>query len=80
MAAGVSRNTLVRLVVGSGDTVVLVPPSQAYAAALKRNGVDVRLAVVPRANHVSVLGTDAVRQAVAEVIEAEGGKVRAARR
>jgi len=77
MAAGVSRKTLVRMVVGSNDTVVLVQPSQAYAAALKRNGVDVRLAVVNGADHVSVLGTGEVRQAVAEVIAAEGGKVRA---
>jgi pimeloyl-ACP methyl ester carboxylesterase len=77
MAAGVSRKTRVRMVVGSADTVVLVQPSQAYAAALKRNGVDVRLAVVNGADHVSVLGTDAVHQAVAEMVAAEGGKVRA---
>jgi pimeloyl-ACP methyl ester carboxylesterase len=77
MAAGVSRKTLVRMVVGSNDAVVLAPPSQAYAAALRRNGVDVRLAVVNGADHVNVLGTDAVHQAVAEVIAAEGGKVRA---
>ena len=36
----VSRKTLVRLVVGTQDTVVLVQPSEAYAAGLKRNGGD----------------------------------------
>lgn len=46
LALRVPRKTLVRMVVGSNDTVVLAAPSQAYAAALKRNGVDVRLAIV----------------------------------
>jgi pimeloyl-ACP methyl ester carboxylesterase len=80
LAPNVSRKTLVRMVVGSNDTVVLAGPSQAYAAALKRNGVDVQLAIVNGADHVSVLRSDAVRQAVAEVIAAEGGKVRGPRK
>ena len=71
----VSRRTLVRMVVGTKDTVVLVKPSEAYAAALNRNGVDVRLVTVPGADHVNVLASDAVHQAVTEVITAEGGKV-----
>jgi pimeloyl-ACP methyl ester carboxylesterase len=75
LAPRVSPRTLVRMVVGSADTVVLVPPSQAYAAALKQRGVDVRLIVVPGADHVSVLESDAVHQAVSEVIAAEGGMV-----
>ena len=75
LAPRVPRKTLVRMVVGSKDTVVLVQPSQAYAAALKRNGVDVRLVIANGADHVSVLGTEAVHRAVAEVIAAEGGKV-----
>lgn len=76
-AARVPRTTRVRMVVGSKDDVVLAAPSEAYAAALKRNGVDVRLAIVPGAGHVDVLQSDAVHQAVAEVIDAEGGTVHA---
>jgi len=71
----VSHKTLVRMVVGKEDTVVLVQPSEAYAAALERNGVDVRLVIVPGADHVDVLRSDATLQAITEVITAEGGKV-----
>jgi dipeptidyl aminopeptidase/acylaminoacyl peptidase len=52
-----------------------VQPSEAYAAALERNGVDVRLVIVPGADHVNVLRSDATLQAITEVITAEGGKV-----
>lgn len=75
VVARVSRKTLVRMVIGTADTVVLMGPSQAYAAALKRHGVNIRLDVVPGADHVGVLGSDAVHKAVAEMIAAEGGKV-----
>lgn len=75
VAARVSRKILVRMVIGSADSVVLMGPSQAYAAALKRRGVDVRLEVVPGAGHGDVLGSDAVHKAVAEMIAAAGGQV-----
>jgi pimeloyl-ACP methyl ester carboxylesterase len=74
LAGGVSLRTHVRKVIGSNDTVVLVPPSQAYARALQARGVDIRLTVVPNAGHVDVLQTEAVRQEVAEVIGLEGGR------
>jgi pimeloyl-ACP methyl ester carboxylesterase len=74
---GVSLRTHVRMVIGSNDTVVLVPPTQAYARELSARDVDIRLTIVPGAGHVHVLGTPAVKQAVAEVIALEGGVVRA---
>jgi alpha-beta hydrolase superfamily lysophospholipase len=77
LAGGVPQRTHVRIVIGSNDTVVLVPPTQEYARALKARRVDIRLTVVPRAGHVDVLRTPAVRQAVAEVIALEGGAIRA---
>lgn len=75
VVARVSRKILVRMVIGTADNVVLMGPSQAYAAALKRRGVNVRLDVVPGAGHVDVLGSDTVHNTVAEMIAAEGGKV-----
>ena len=77
LAGGVSLRTHVRMVIGLNDTVVLVPPTQAYTRALQARGVDIRLTVVPGAGHVDVLGTPAVKQAVAEVIALEGGAIRA---
>jgi pimeloyl-ACP methyl ester carboxylesterase len=77
LANHVSLRTHVRMVIGSNDTVVLVPPSQAYAQALKARGVDIRLTVVPGVGHVDVLGTPAVRHTVGEVIALEGGAIRA---
>lgn len=74
-ASSVSPKILVRMVIGSDDTVVLVPPSQAYAAALKRRGIDVRLTVVSGAGHVDILSADAAHMAISEVITAEGGTV-----
>jgi dipeptidyl aminopeptidase/acylaminoacyl peptidase len=68
------------MVVGKEDTVVLVQPSEAYAAALERNGVDVRLVIVPGADHVDVLRSDATLEAIAEVITAEGGEIDSSRK
>jgi pimeloyl-ACP methyl ester carboxylesterase len=72
---GVSRRVHVRMIIGSRDDVVRLEPSQAYAAALKARGIDVRLDIAPGADHVSVLDTDQTRQATAEVLAMEGAKV-----
>jgi len=77
LASRVSKRVHVRMVTGSKDMVVLLGPSQAYAQALKAQGIDVQLTVAPGAGHGDVLGTAEALQAVGEAIRLEGGEVSA---
>ena len=74
LAPQVSRQTRVRMVVGSLDDVAGLEPTQAYARALTDNGVDAKLVVAPGLGH-NILLSAPVFQALSELIDRQGGSM-----
>jgi predicted esterase len=67
LAPAVAPGTLVRMVVGENDDVAPPANSQAYAAALRKRGIDVSVNVVAGLGH-NILFTPRVLEAVEDVL------------
>jgi len=67
LAANVRADAIVRLIVGEKDDTALPEYSLQYAQALKKRGIDVRVAVVPSLGH-NILLTAPVLTALAEIL------------
>lgn len=75
LAAKVRPSVKVRMVVGSADDVVGIEPTERYAQALMRRGVDVKVTVVPGAGH-NILFSQPVYDALGDLISVLGSSVR----
>ena len=74
LAANVSKDTLVRLVVGEEDDVAMPEDSRKYAKALQERGIDARLTVVPGLGH-NILITPAAFRELALLLNELGGDI-----
>ena len=64
------------MVIGDKDDVVRLVDSQAYAQALERRGVDVKLTIAPGAGHNDIFRSPQAAEAIREMLMLEGAPMR----